>query len=547
MIEVVLNNLKTKIEEIIQEFGITEDIEIVFEIPKDTKFGDYSTNIAMRLARPLRKSPAMIAKDIIEKIELEKFHLVKAEVAGSGFINFYLDKEYIAGVVFQILKEGKSFGNLSIGKGINVNLEFVSANPTGYLHIGHGRGAAYGDSLARILKKAGYLVTKEHYVNDAGNQINNLIHSIYARYQELFNLEIIMGEDYYLGPEIIEIAKSIKNKYNDYYLNNDYIEDFRKIGVDFLLQGLKDDLKLFNVEFDIWFSELSLYNNGEVDKTLQYLIEKGFTYEKDGAIWLKTTDYGDEKDRVLVKSDKTLTYLTPDIAYHRNKLSRGHDYLIDVLGADHHGYIKRLKAAIAFVGGDPNLVDVEILQMVRAIQNGEEIKMSKRSGKSITLRDLIDEVGTDALRFMYIEKALTSPMDLDLDLAVKNSNENPVYYVQYAYARIASVFRVTKDQGIEFKEVNSFKHLDLDKISPLISSLTQYPSVIEEAAVKRLPHKIVQYLLALASNLHSYYNDEKIITNNIDEINEKLTVLKAVQIVLKDGLNLIGVGVKERM
>ncbi|MCK9470791.1 MAG: arginine--tRNA ligase [Bacilli bacterium] len=547
MIEKILNDLKKRLEEIVKELGVEEEIEIFFEVPKEEKFGDYSSNIAMRLAKPLRKSPLMIAKDILEKIDLKSYHLTKAEIAGGGFINFFIDKMFSANVVFQILNETENYGNLTIGNEKNVNIEFVSANPTGYLHIGHGRGAAYGDSLARIMKKAGFKVTKEHYVNDAGNQINNLVLSIYERYKELFDLPIKMGEDYYHGKEIIEIAKSIYDKHGDFYLNNPFENDFRKFGVDFLLKGLKDDLKLFNVEFDMWFSEQSLYDNKEVQKTLDYLIEKGYTYELDGAVWLKTSEYGDEKDRVLIKSDKTLTYLAPDIAYHANKLSRGHDYLIDVLGADHHGYIKRLKAAIAFIGGNPDLIDIEILQMVRAIKDGEEVKMSKRSGKSITLRDLIDEVGTDALRFMYISKALSSPMDLDLDLAVKNSNENPVYYVQYAYARISSLFRVVEEQQIIFKEVNEFKELNIDKIGKLVFTLTQYPAVIEEAATKRLPHKISQYLLNLASDLHSYYNDEKIITDNLVEVNEKLTVLKAVQIVLKDGLNLIGVNVKEKM
>lgn len=547
MIDKILNDLKTRLEDIVKELGVTETVEVFFETPKEEKFGDYSTNIAMRLAKNLRKNPLMIAKEIIERIDLKKYQLTKAEVAGGGFINFFIDKMFTANVVFRILKEKENFGNLNIGNNLNVNIEFVSANPTGYLHIGHGRGAAYGDSLARVMKKAGYVVTKEHYVNNAGNQINNLVLSIYERYKELLGLPINMGDDYYHGKEIIEIAKSILDKKGDFYINNPYEEDFRNYGVDFLLAGLKNDLKLFNVEFDTWFSELSLYKNGDVKKTLDFLIEKGYTYEQDGAVWLKTTLYGDEKDRVLVKSDKTLTYLTPDIAYHANKLSRGHDYLIDVLGADHHGYINRLKAAIAFIGGNPDLVDVEILQMVRALKDGEEIKMSKRSGKAITLRDLIDEVGTDALRFMYISKALSTPMDLDLDLAVKNSNENPVYYVQYAYARISSLFRVLEEQKLKYKEVSEFKHLDINKISKLMFALTQYPVVIEEAATKRLPHKITQYLLGLASDLHSYYNDEKIITENIDEVNEKLTVLKAVQIVLKDGLNLIGVSVKEKM
>jgi len=547
MITKILNDIRTRLLEIIKEFNIEEEYQIFFETPKEDAFGDYSTNISMRLAKNLRKSPVMIAKDIASKIDLEKYHLDKVEVAGGGFINFYIDRKYLSMVVFQVLKEKENYGNLDIGKGNKINIEFVSANPTGYLHIGHGRGAAYGDSLARVMRKAGYTVSTEHYVNDAGNQINNLTNSIFERYKELFGLTFNLGEDSYHGKEIITIARELKKQKGDFYLNNPWKEDFRKFGLEYLLKGLKKDLKDFNVEFDTWFSEQSLYDNGDVQKTLDFLNEKGYTYELDDAIWLKTTEYGDEKDRVLVKSDKTFTYLVPDIAYHANKLSRGYNHLIDVLGADHHGYINRLKAAIAFVGGNPDIVDIEILQMVRALQNGEEVKMSKRSGKAITLRDLIDEVGSDALRFMYVSKALSTHMDLDLDLAVKNTNENPVFYAQYAYARICSLFRVLEEQNSEFKEVDEFKYLDSDKVSKLIFTITQYPLFVEEAAIKRLPHKVSQYVLNLASALHSFYNDEKIITDNLDETNEKLTILKAVQIVLKDCLNLIGVSVKEKM
>lgn len=547
MIESILNNIKSKIKEVLKEMGVNEEIEIFFEVPKEESFGDYSTNVAMRLAKVLRKAPMVIANDIISRLSLEELHLEKAEVAGAGFINFFLDKKYLTNVVFKILEEKENFGSSNIGNNKKYLLEYVSANPTGYLHIGHGRGAAYGDSLARIMKKAGYIVSREHYVNDAGNQIHNMTESIWQRYKELYGQPFKMEDDYYHGKEIIEIAKMIVDNKGDYYLNNPYYEDFRKVGLDYLLNGLKKDLKDFNVEFDTWFSEKSLYESGAVKDTLKFLVDNNYTYENEGAIWLKTTEYGDEKDRVLVKSDKTLTYFMPDIAYHKNKLSRGYDHLIDVLGADHHGYIPRLKAAIAFVGGDPDLLDVEILQMVRVLQNGEEVKMSKRSGKAITLRDLIDEVGSDALRFMYSSKSLSTHMDLDLDLAVKNTNENPVYYVQYAYARIASLFRVIKENNQQFNEVTGFSKLNYETANKLIKTLLQYPSYVEEAATKRLPHKISQYSLMLATALHSYYNDEKIISDDVELMNEKLTLLKAVQIVLKDSLSLIGVSVKEKM
>ena len=547
MINEILDSLKNRIKEIVKELGVTEEVDVFFEAPKEESHGDYSTNVAMRLARALRKAPIMIANDIVSKINIADYHLSKIDVAGGGFINLYLDQKYLANVVFKILKEQSEYGKINVGNGQKILLEFVSANPTGYLHVGHGRGAAYGDSLARILRKAGYFVTTEHYFNDAGNQINNLAESIYQRYRELFGLECKLTDDSYHGKEIITIAEMIKSNKGDFYLNNPYFEDFRKIGVDYLLDGLKKDLKDFNVVFDNWFSERSLYESKDVEKTLALLKEKGYTYESENALWLKTTQYGDEKDRVLVKSDGSLTYLTPDIAYHANKLGRGYDHLIDVLGADHHGYINRIKAAIAFVGGNPDLLDIEILQMVRALQNGEEVKMSKRSGKAITLRDLIDEVGSDALRYLYISKSLSTHMDLDLDLAVKNTTENPVFYVQYAYARIASLLRVVEESGHQFKEVESFNNINLDKASKIVSALLKYPAYVADAATKRIPHKICQYVYMLAGTLHSYYNEEKIITDNKDELNEKLTLLKAVQVVLKDSLNLIGVNVVERM
>ncbi|MBO7078630.1 MAG: arginine--tRNA ligase, partial [Bacilli bacterium] len=427
------------------------------------------------------------------------------------------------------------------------DIEYVSANPTGFLHVGHCRGAAYGDSLARIYTKAGYKVNREYYINDGGNQIENLVKSIYARYNELYGLPFELDDDCYHGKEIIEIAKMIKDEVGDkYIINNDYKychDYFRTFGVNYLLNNLKKDLNDFGVNFDTWFSEKSLYDNGDVAKTIEYLKKSGYTYEDEGALWLKTTEYGDEKDRVLIKSDKTLTYLTPDIAYHMNKLSRGYDELIDVLGADHYGYIPRLKAAIKFCGGNPDCLNVDILQMVRVMQNGEEVKMSKRSGKAITMRDLIDEVGADALRFLFIQKALSTQMDLDLDLALKQSNENPVYYAQYAYARIRSLFRMYPN----FKEVKEFNKIDLSKCEDLITILMQYPSVIVEAASKRIPHRICQYILSLAQALHSYYNDEKIISDDELLTNEKLTLMQAVAYVLKDALGLIGVGTKEKM
>ena len=545
MLSLLLGNLKVKIEEIVKDLGV-EDLEVEFEIPKDKAMGDYSTNIAFKLTRVLRKNPNLIATDIVSKLNKEDYKLEKIEVL-NGFINFTFLSSYIHNLVFKVLKEKKNYGNLEVGKGEYYNVEFVSANPTGYLHIGHGRGAAYGDSLVRILKKAGYKVDSEYYINDGGGQIDNLAHSIYERYKELFGLKCELKDDYYHGPEIIAIAKMIKAKVGDEYLKKDYYLDFKRIGVDYLLAILKKDLEDFNVTFNHWFSETSLYENGDVERTLEYLNKHNFTYLEDGALWLKSSEYGDDKDRVLVKQDGSLTYLVPDIAYHRNKLNRGYTHLVNVFGTDHHGYVPRLKAAIEMIGGNSNLLDVELLQMVRVLEDGKEIKMSKRSGKAITLRDLIDDVGPDALRYMYVSKALSTQMDLDLSLLKKNSNDNPVYYVQYAHARISSLFKTALDKGLKYQELKEFKTLDFAKSNDLVLKLLEYPEIIEDASTKRLPHRVTQYAYELANYLHSYYSDVKIITDSEAESNERLNLLKAVQIVLKDALSLIGVKAKDKM
>lgn len=531
----------------VDENTIASKDDIILEIPKDKEHGDYATNCAMRLARVARKKPLDIASEIVNKLNNMDLNLSKIEIASPGFINLTIDKKFLLNVILKINNETSAYGSSNIGNKSKVCLEFVSANPTGYLHVGHGRGAAYGDSLARIMNKAGYNVHKEHYVNDAGNQITNMAYSVYERYKELYGMKAEMKDDYYHGKEIIEVAKEIKHEFGDSYLNNFDLEFFKTFGTQKLLNNLKKDLTKFNVNFDTWFSEKSLYQQGAVKSVLELLNSKGYTYEKDGALWLRTTDYTDEKDRVIIKTDGSYTYLLPDIAYHANKLSRGYDHLIDVLGADHHGYIDRLKAAVSMVGGDSNLIDVEILQMVRVLENGVEVKMSKRSGKAITLVDLIEEVGTDALRYFYVAKSLSTHMDLDLDLMKQKSNENPVFYAQYAHARICSIFKNAKDLGIEFIPVNEFKHLDLESVNSLCLTLLQYQSVIEEAATKRLVHKVTQYIDNLAYQLHSYYNDQKVITDNHDLVLEKLTVLNAVKIVLEDALTLIGVSAPEKM
>ena len=546
MINSFLDNLRKGLKEAIAKLGIEVELnDIVLEVPKDQSNGDYATNIAMRLARVARKAPVMIANDIVANLDQDALNLSKIEVAGAGFINFTIDINYLLKVIFRVLNE-ENYGFVNLGNNQSINLEFVSANPTGYLHVGHGRGAAYGDSLANILRKAGFKVSTEHYVNDAGNQITNMALSVYERYKELFGLPFKMEDDYYHGKEIITIAQKLKDEYNDKFIENFDIDFFKNYGTEILLNNLKQDLLKFNVKFDTWFSEKSLYATNQVENVLNLLKERNFLYEKEGAIWLKTSEFDDEKDRVIVKSDGSYTYLLPDIAYHANKLSRNFDHLINVLGADHHGYVNRLKAAVTMVGGNADLIDVELLQMVRVMENGTEVKMSKRSGKAITLIDLVDEVGTDALRYFYVSKALNTHMDLDLDIMRKKSNENPVYYAQYAYARVASVFRKFEENN-KYQVVSEFNHINKDKVKNICLTLLKYPVIVEEAASKRLVHKVCHYIDELAYQLHSYYNEEKIISENIDETLEKLTILKALNVVLKDALTLLGIQAYEKM
>lgn len=545
----LLQKIKDSLKESLIELGyFDENIDIVLETPKDKVNGDLSSNVAMRYARVARKAPFMIAEEIKNNLKTEGLFIEELVVANPGFINFYLDKTFLLDTINEINKLESDFGNLNLGAGEHYNIEFVSVNPTGALHIGHARGAAAGDSLCRILKKAGYEVTKEYYVNDAGNQIHNLAVSIDARYKQLFDLEVSLPEDGYYGPEIIETAKQIKEKYGEKYLKEDGYEFFRKYGVDSLLELLGKDLKEFNVEFDVWFSEKSLYDNNVVQQTIDYLIDNGHTYEQDGAIWLKTSDYNDEKDRVIIKSDKTFTYLTPDIAYHKNKLDRGYTKLIDILGGDHHGYINRLKAAIEMVGGKSDLLEVELLQMVKVLQNGVEVKMSKRSGKAIVLGDLVQEVGSDPIRYFFAARSLNTQMDLDLDLAIRQTNENPVYYVQYAHARINSIFEGAKTKGVDITNLpTKFTTISNPKAFDLVNILANYPNAIELAANQRAPHKLTNYIQTLASAFHSFYNAEQVITTDQQKTREHLSLLNATRIVLKDSLSLIGVSAPNKM
>ena len=414
--------------------------DIIIEVPKLKEHGDYSTNVAMRLTKQLRSNPRMIAQAIMDKVD--GTIIDKMEIAGAGFINFFMKKELLTQVISTVIDQDDVYGLSSEKNGIKINVEYVSANPTGDLHPGHARGAAIGDSLTRIMRAAGYDVTREYYLNDAGNQINNMAKSLQARYLQACGINAVVPEDGYHGKDLIEIADGFYQEVGDQYKEvalEESLPIFRKYGLEKETDKLRDDLKLFRVEFDVWTSEQSLYDRGLVLKTLDTLVKNGHTFESEGALWLRTTDYGDDKDRVLIKSDGSYTYILPDIAYHLNKKERGYDKLINLLGADHHGYIPRLQAAFMSLGYAREDLMVDIIQMARMIKDGVEFKMSKRTGKAVALKDLIDEAGVDAVRYYFVSKAGDTHMDLDLNMATSQSNDNPVYYAQYAHARMCSI------------------------------------------------------------------------------------------------------------
>lgn len=539
-------SIKKELQQIIKESLIENNISfpeenIVIEIPKNETNGDYSSSIALMLTKELHKNPIEIANQIKEKIHSDIIE--KIEIAAPGFINIYLTKKRLQMEINKIIKEDKKYGKSNIGNNRKINIEYVSANPTGTLHIGHGRGATYGDNISRILNFCGYDVTREYYINDAGNQMNNLGISIKERYKEVCGLTCELPEDGYHGKEIIELAKKIYDEYQDNKLDEP-IEFFKQAGLKVLLNDIKEDLDVFRVNFDIFTSEQSLYDRGYVEKVLTTFKKNNKCYIDEDALWLKTSDYGDEKDRVIVKSDGSYTYLLPDIAYHVNKIERGYNELIDVLGADHHGYINRLKGALEILGYDSNILDIKILQMVRLLKDGEEIKVSKRTGKTITLNELIEEVGINAARYFFASKSLDTNMDFDLTLATQNNNDNPVYYIEYANARISKILNNYKNE-IELKD--NYNTITDSLAYNIMNKLLSFTDTVISAANKKQPHIICNYVYELATLFHAYYAKEKFITDDIEYTNERIALLNAIKIVINNSLNLIGIIPREVM
>ncbi len=539
LIDIIKNVLKEKLN------YDDKDNLVMIEIPKDKVHGDYSTNIAMRLAKVLHNSPINIANSL--KDGFLNYSLIKnVEVVNPGFINFFLNQGSLTSVIKKVLEENDNYGR-GIKKNGRIMVEYVSANPTGDLHLGHARGAAYGDALTRIMKFANYDVLREYYVNDAGNQINVLANSLHERYKESLSLPINLDKVGYQGQDVKILASKIKDEDGDKWLKvseEEAIEHFKNIGIELELNKIKKDLDLYRVSFDHYQSERELYSSLKVKKTLEFLKKSPYCYESQGALWLKTTEFGDDKDRVLIKSDGSLTYLTPDIAYHKDKFDRGYDELIDILGADHHGYIARLKAGIKIMGYNPEALKVLIVQIVRLMENGEEVKMSKRTGNAVTIRELCEDVGVDVARYFFISKPIDSHLDFDLSLARKQSADNPVYYIQYAYARIASI--LSKNSSFVVKD--EYPLLTNDKEIELIKLIDSFPKEIEDIALSKEVNKLCNYVYKLAQTFHSYYNENRVIDENNKELtSERLSLLKSLSIVLKSSLTLLGVEAKEKM
>lgn len=523
------------------------------EIPADPKNGDMSSNAAMVCARAFHTAPRKIAEAICDKIILNGSYFEKCEVAGAGFINFFFSSQWFSEVINAIISDGDKYGETNFGEGKKVLVEFVSANPTGPMHIGNARGGAIGDCLAAVLDKAGFKTSREFYVNDAGNQIEKFKTSLEVRYLQIFKPETEMPEDAYLGEDIVVHAKNFADVYGDKYVNADP-EERRQALCDFALpvniQTLENDLGKYRITYDKWFRESTLHNDGSVSEIIEKLKESGYTYEQEGALWFKSSELGDEKDRVLVRANGIPTYFVPDIAYHYNKLvTRGYDIAIDVLGADHHGYIPRMKAALTALGVDADKLDIVIMQMVNLVRNGEKYKLSKRSGKAITLSTLLDEIPIDAARFFFNLREPDSHFDFDLDLAVSQTSQNPVYYVQYAHARICSVLRKMEQEGIKIAapSYDNLEKLTMPEEREIIKYMATLPNVINESAKNYDPARITRYVIDLATMYHKFYTNCRIMGEEDSVMQARISLSLAVKQVIKNILDMLKITCPESM
>jgi len=525
---------------------------ITLDTPREKNHGDLATTLALTLAKAEGKPPRKIAEIVVGNIKDDAGIIEKTEIAGPGFINFVFKKDRWKQTLFDIDAEGARFGLADIGKGEKVLVEFVSANPTGPLHVGHGRGAAIGDSLANLLSAVGFDVTREFYINDAGKQIEHLARSIHARYQQVLGNDVTFPEDGYHGGYIEELAREFIKLHGDQYLKTPFGEcvgPFGDFGKETMLADIRADLEAFGVRFDVWYSEKSLLDDGSVKRSLDELLESRNLYEKDEALWLRSTLFGDDKDRVVVKKDGTYTYLATDIAYHRNKLARGFKTLVNIWGADHHGYIPRVQAVIQAFGHPKDSLHVVLVQLVAILRQGQPVPMSKRAGNFVTLRDVVQDVGADASRFIFLTRRSDSHLDFDLDIAKEQSRENPVYYVQYAHARLASLMREAESRGIAVppKETVDLGLLDVEEEQNIIKTLAKYPEVVEEAALAYEPHRLTFYLQDLAGLLHNYYFKHRVITEDKARTGAKLFLMKQVKTVIQSALKILGVNAPERM
>ena len=585
MKEQIAKLIESALEALKADGTLADDIQanIQVENTRDKSHGDFASNIALTLAKPARTNPRALAEKLCAALPKDPA-VEKTEIAGPGFINFFITQASAYSVVEQVLAQGAEFGRATPKSGPRVQVEFVSANPTGPLHVGHGRGAAYGATVSDLLEAAGVDVSREYYVNDAGRQMNILAASVWLRYLELQGQELTFPSNGYQGDYVFDIAKTLQTEYADRFnrpiadvfdgvcadapaggdkethiddliakaqtmLGDDYQIVF-SAGLDSILADIREDLGEFGVEYQEWFSERSLTSQGDVEKALQTLDEKGFLFEKEGNIWFRSTDFGDDKDRVVKRANGQTTYFASDIAYHMNKFERGFDEVINIWGADHHGYITRVKAAIQALGYNPDRLIVKLVQFAILYRSGERVQMSTRSGSFVTLRELRDEVGADACRFFYVTRKADQHMDFDLDLAKSETKDNPVFYIQYAHARVCSVLRKLEAEGQAWDKdagIANLTLLDTDAERDLVTQLAKYPETLQSAALNYEPHVLANYLRDLAGSFHTYYNAYKMIIDDADLRNARLTLSNAVRQVLANGLTLLGVSAPEQM